>query len=73
MVSQRSWTNSLWFGITASVIRSEPDWIKLPANLHWRIKEMLERCLGKEARNRYGSISDAKVDIQKALADPSGA
>jgi len=59
--------------ILASVIRSEPDWTKLPANLHWRIRELLERCLEKEVRNRYGSISDARVEIQKALADPSGA
>lgn len=58
--------------ILASVIRAEPDWSRLPSNLHWRIKELLERCLEKEARNRYGSISDARVEIQKALADPSG-
>ena len=34
---------------------------------------MLERCLEKEARNRYGGISDARVEIHKALADPGGA
>ncbi len=58
--------------ILAAVIRSEPDWSRLPANLHWRIRELLERCLEKEVRNRYGSIGDARVEIQKALADPSG-
>ena len=31
---------------------------------------MLERCLEKEAKNRSGSIGDARVDIQKAFADP---
>jgi serine/threonine protein kinase len=56
----------------AAVIRSEPEWKSLPANLHWRLKEVLERCLEKEAKNRYSGISDARVDIQKALADPSG-
>jgi eukaryotic-like serine/threonine-protein kinase len=58
--------------ILASVIRSEPDWSRLPANLHWRIKELLERCLVKEARDRCGAISDARVEIQKALADSRG-
>jgi Tol biopolymer transport system component len=58
--------------ILAAVIRSEPEWKSLPANLHWRLRELLERCLEKEARDRYGSISDAKVEIQKVLADPSG-
>jgi serine/threonine-protein kinase len=59
--------------ILASVIRSEPDWNKLPENLHWRIRESLERCLEKEAKDRYGVISDARVDIQKSLTDPKGA
>jgi Tol biopolymer transport system component len=58
--------------ILAAVIRAEPDWNDLPANLHWRLKELIERCLEKEARNRYSGISDARVDIQKVLADPSG-
>ena len=60
------------FDILASVIKSEPDWNSLPSNLHPRIRLLLERCLEKEARNRYGSISDARVDIEKALADPAG-
>jgi serine/threonine-protein kinase len=56
----------------AAVLMREPDFSKLPKNLHPKIIEALERCLEKEARNRYGVISDARVDIQKALADPNG-
>jgi serine/threonine-protein kinase len=33
---------------------------------------LLERCLEKEPRNRYGVIGDARVEIQKVLADPGG-
>ena len=58
--------------ILASVIKSEPEWKMLPPNLHPRIRLLLERCLEKEPKNRYGVISDARVDIQKALVDPSG-
>jgi serine/threonine protein kinase len=56
----------------ASVIKSEPEWKNLPPNLHPRIQLLLERCLEKEAKNRYSGISDARVDVQKVLADPSG-
>ena len=56
----------------AAVLRSEPEWEGLPANLHWRVKEVLERCLEKKARDRYSGINDARVDIQKTLSDPSG-
>jgi len=58
--------------ILAAVIRAEPEWSSLPVNLHGRLREVLERCLEKEAKNRYSGISDARVDIQKVLADPSG-
>jgi len=56
----------------AAVLMREPEWKRLPLNLHPRIRLLLERCLEKESRNRYGSISDARVDIQNALSDPSG-
>jgi serine/threonine protein kinase len=58
--------------ILAAVIRAEPEWKSLPANLHWRLREVLERCLEKEAKDRYGSINDARVDVQRVLKDPSG-
>jgi len=58
--------------ILAAVIRSEPEWNDLPANLHMRLREVLERCLEKEAKNRYHDISDVKADIQRILTDPSG-
>lgn len=58
--------------ILAAVIRSEPEWANLPANLHWRLREVIERCLQKDARDRYHDISDVRVDIQKVLADPGG-
>jgi serine/threonine protein kinase/Tol biopolymer transport system component len=56
----------------ASVMKSEPEWDSLPPNLHSRIRLLLERCLEKQPKDRYSGISDARVDIQKVLADPSG-
>jgi serine/threonine protein kinase len=58
--------------ILAAVIRAEPQWANLPANLHWRLREVLERCLKKESKDRYHDIADARLDIQKVLTDPSG-
>ncbi len=57
----------------ASVLAREPKWQSLPSNLHPRIRLLLERCLKKEPKDRYGAINDARVDIQEVLADPSGA
>jgi serine/threonine-protein kinase len=56
--------------ILADVLRTEPKWTTLPANLHPRVRMTLERALEKEVRNRLSGITDARVEIQKALADP---
>jgi len=58
--------------ILAAVIRGEPEWSSLPANLHERLREVLERCLSKELRDRYHDISDVRVDLQKVLSDLGG-
>jgi hypothetical protein len=54
------------------LIRLEPEWNNLPANLHWRLREVLERCLKKDAMDRYHDISDVKADIERVLTDPNG-
>jgi hypothetical protein len=59
--------------ILADVLRTEPDWERLPEHLHPRIRLMLERCLEKKPRSRYAGIADARVDIEVALRDPEGA
>ena len=58
--------------ILAAVLRAEPEWSGLPLNLHPRIRLLLERCLEKRVKDRSHDIGDARVDIQKVLADPSG-
>ena len=58
--------------VLAGVLRVDPEWKSLPPNLHPRIRLLLERSLEKESKDRYQGIADARVDIQKALADPSG-
>ena len=58
--------------ILAAVLNSEPEWNSLPANLHPRVRMLLERSLEKEAKDRVSGISDARVEVQKVLADPDG-
>jgi len=56
--------------ILAEVLKSEPDWERLPKNLHPRLRLALERCLEKKPRDRYHSIADVRVDIETVLRDP---
>src|SRR5262245_2105238 len=53
--------------ILADVLRTHPDWNRLPTHLHPRLRLLLERCLEKEARDRLHHIADVRVDLQKVL------
>jgi serine/threonine-protein kinase len=58
--------------IIADVLKSDPDWKSLPANLHPRVRMLLERCLEKDARDRYHDIADARVDIERVRDNRGG-
>ncbi len=58
--------------VLARVLDREPDFTPLPANLHPRLRDLLRRCLQKDAKLRYHDIADVRLDIQETLADPSG-
>jgi serine/threonine protein kinase/Tol biopolymer transport system component len=72
LTGRQSFTGETASETLASVMKSEPEWDSLPPNLHSRIRFLLERCLEKDTKNRYHDIGDARVDIQKVLADSSG-
>jgi serine/threonine protein kinase/WD40 repeat protein len=72
LTGRQAFTGETVSDTLASVLAREPAWQSLPPNLHSRIRFLLERCLEKEAKDRHSGISDARVEIQKVLADPSG-
>src|SRR5512145_2542702 len=43
----------------ASVLKSEPDWVELPADVPPHIRMLIERCLTKDRRQRMADISTA--------------
>jgi Tol biopolymer transport system component len=57
----------------AAVIRSEPDWAALPADTPPGVRRLLKRCLQKDAARRLHDISDARLEIEEALAGPDEA
>jgi eukaryotic-like serine/threonine-protein kinase len=59
--------------IIAAILRGEPDWSLLPPVVHPRVRLLLERCLEKDKSSRYHAIADARVDLQRAIADPKDA
>jgi serine/threonine protein kinase/Tol biopolymer transport system component len=58
--------------IIASVIKGDVKLDLLPANLHPRVREAITRCLQKDPKRRYSSVTEARYEIEQALADPGG-
>src|SRR5207249_2894974 len=47
----------------AKILEREPDWQVLPANTPLRVRELLRRCLQKDARRRAHDIADLHIEI----------
>ncbi|MBN2320154.1 MAG: protein kinase, partial [Acidobacteria bacterium] len=58
--------------VLASVVKGVANLDLLPANLHPRLLEVINRCLQKDMRRRYQDIRDAQYEIEQAVTDSSG-
>jgi serine/threonine protein kinase len=52
----------------ATVVKSEPDWHRLPAGIPASIRTLLRRCLRKDPRQRLADAGAARIEIEDALA-----
>jgi hypothetical protein len=59
--------------ILAAVVKSEPDWTALPANISPSIRVLLQRCLRKDRRQRTPDAAILRIEIEDALAAPAAA
>jgi Tol biopolymer transport system component len=54
--------------VIAAILDREPDWRALPPGTPERIKDLLHRCLRKEAPRRLRDVGDARIEIDEARA-----
>jgi Tol biopolymer transport system component len=52
--------------IIASVLKTDPDWRRLPAGTPESVRRLLRRCLEKDDRRRLRDIADARLEIDEA-------
>src|ERR1700682_3897731 len=58
--------------ILAAVVKTEPDWNRLPASTPPTIRMLLKRCLQKDRTLRLRDAGDARIEIHEALSGPPG-
>ena len=51
--------------LLAAVLRAEPDWKVIAADLHPGVLDLLKRCLEKDERRRWRDMGDVAVEIER--------
>jgi eukaryotic-like serine/threonine-protein kinase len=54
----------------AGIIKGDPDWSALPPNLPILVRLLLEKTLVKDRKQRLQDIGDARLDLERACAEP---
>jgi serine/threonine-protein kinase len=68
LTAQRAFHGDMVSDILASVLAREPDLTLLPARIHPRIRELIQRCLEKDPKRRWQAIGDVRLEIERILA-----
>jgi Tol biopolymer transport system component len=53
--------------ILAAVLREEPEWKALPVSTPTKIRDLLRRCLQKDASRRARDAGDVRIEIEETL------
>ncbi len=60
--------------ILGAIVKTEPDWTRLPASTPRPIRTLLKRCLTKDVKRRVQHIGDARIEISDvAIGDDTAA
>jgi hypothetical protein len=52
----------------ARILERQPEWASLPARTPVRVRELLRRCLEKDAKQRLRDVGDARLELEAAIA-----
>ena len=71
LTGKRAFPGDTISDILAAILKSDPDFTALPADLDPRLKRLLERALNKNHRQRWQAIGDVRIEIEQAIAHPA--
>jgi Tol biopolymer transport system component len=54
--------------VLSSILQREPDWAALPERTPAPVRDLLERCLARNPRNRLHDIADARIILERSVA-----
>ena len=69
----QSFTGETTTDILAAVVRGEPDWTELPEATPDRVRDLLERCLRKDPKQRFQAMGDVRIAVEESMAGAGAA
>ncbi|HEY3217442.1 MAG TPA: protein kinase [Candidatus Eisenbacteria bacterium] len=54
--------------LIARILEREPEWSALPGPTPTQVRELVHRCLEKDAKKRLRDIGDARIELEEVLA-----
>ncbi|MBK9065215.1 MAG: protein kinase [Acidobacteria bacterium] len=74
LTGKRAFEGETVTDVLAAVLTRDPDWAALPAGTPERVREILGKCLRRDAKLRLRDIGDARLDLEEVgPPGPSGA
>ncbi|HEX6882396.1 MAG TPA: protein kinase [Planctomycetota bacterium] len=70
LTGRRAFEGAALADILAAIVQREPDYSLLPAATPPRVRALLRRTLEKDPRQRLQHLGDARVELERALAEP---
>ncbi len=49
----------------ASILKEDPDWAALPPGTPEKVREILRKCLRRDAKQRLHDVADARLDLEE--------
>ena len=68
LTGRRAFSGDTTADTVAALLEREPDWQVLPPSISAPVRELLHRCLHKDASRRLRDIGDIRLELDEALA-----
>jgi Tol biopolymer transport system component len=65
LVGRRAFEGETVSDTLAAVLKEDPNWAALPAGTPAKVREILRKCLRRDARARLHDIADARLDLEE--------
>src|SRR5262245_8422258 len=73
LTAQQAFPGESFSDTLASVLKVEPNWNALPDSTPERIRNLIQRCLTKNRKQRLQAVGEARIAIEQQIANPKSA